>query len=88
MVSREGDKIGGYEMGRLLRKDGKITAHVIAYDSPTARMGLVVPRGNISSIPKSANIVMVRYYDSKTFKPAGKKPSLIKADTARKLDLF
>lgn len=88
----------------ILRRNGKLVGQVIMYDSPTARLGVVVPKGRITKIPDSATQVAVRFVDKKSLvasigrPPKGAKgsrdnyrqlPITLKADTVRKhMEIF
>lgn len=73
---------------RLLRENKKIVAKVIAYDSPKAKLGVVVPKGTTKTIPKTATHAVVRYFNSDFTPRKMVRPVIIKRDTANKLNLL
>jgi hypothetical protein len=81
-------------MGKLLRRNGKLQAYVSYYLSDNAKgpFGVVTPKhtpGTRMTLPKNATHVGVRFFDNKTMTAikVGKRPLMVKADTARKMDL-
>lgn len=85
-------------MGRIYRRNGRPVAKVIMYDSPTARMGVVIPKGFVKTIPKTATKVGVKFMDQSTgMASKGRRvkggdhqlPITLSANTVRKhLDYF
>jgi hypothetical protein len=81
-------------MVKLLRRNGKLQAHVSYYLSSNAKgpFGVVTPKhtpGTRLVLPKTTTHVGVRFFDSKTLTAlkVGKRPLMVKAETARKMDL-
>lgn len=85
-------------MGKILRRNGKMVARLVMYDSPTARLGVVVPRGRVTKLPQSATQAAVKFVDSQTWIASKGRtvkggnhqlPITLKAETVRKhLELF
>jgi hypothetical protein len=79
-------------MPKLLRRNGKVVANVVAYESSNTSkpFNMVFKKGsNFNHLPKTAQgKVWVNFFEAKTLKNVNtKKPIFVNHSTARKMEL-
>jgi len=68
--------------GKLLRKAGRPVFRVIAYES--SRYGLIVPKGNVFELPKTATGVLGTFFSAKTRMPIVQEALALPAGSPRR----